>query len=67
MAVQQEWSKFQVVGFGTVGVFVVLPTHQLHDVARVRFWLTIDASLDSKIEVPWPFYRVEPFEARPCL
>ena len=30
---------------------------------RTRFWLTIDAALDSKIEVPWPFYRVEPFEA----
>ncbi|CAE7617642.1 unnamed protein product [Symbiodinium necroappetens] len=27
------------------------------------FWLTIDAALDSRLEVPWPFYRVEPFEA----
>ena len=30
----------------------------------MRFWLTIDAALDSRLEVPWPFYRVEPFEAR---
>ena len=28
-----------------------------------RFWLTIDVALASKIEVPWPFYRIEPFEA----